>query len=228
MSVITGLKAMKARAEQEEAARSGGDRVKVTWAQVPNKGAVKVRFLQELDADSPNYSAKNGLAVLNVEHAGGQNWKRKASCTMEEEGRCYACEKVAAGEKGWGQKSRLYVNVLVDNGQDEPFVAVLSQSFSSQSITPSLLEQAEEMETITDRWFKIKKNGEKKDTTYVLTALRELDSEQPKVEDFELFDLNDALIKVPYERQSAHYHKGEQASDTEAKPVAAATAADEW
>src|SRR5690606_30515927 len=95
-----------------------------------------------------------------------------------------------------------------DNGVDEPYVAVLSQGNGPKSITPSLIEQAGEIGTISDKWFKIKRTGAgATDTSYLLTPLGQHDL---NVEDYDLFDLESALRQIPYDKQAAHYHEGEE------------------
>lgn len=203
MSIVKGLKGINARIEAAEQ-KSSGDGVKTEWFGLKDKQAAKVVFLQELDEDSPNYSSKNDLGFIAVEHSNPENFKRKALCTIDDEGACWACEQHRKDYKaGWKQKSRLYVNVLVidENGNEE--VKVLSQGLSAKQITPALIEQAGEMGTITDKFFKIKRNGAGfNDTSYVLTPLAAHDKD---VESYELFDLEKVVRHVPYDQQAAHY-----------------------
>lgn len=210
MGIVRGLKGINAHVESEEAKFSGGgsDSPKTKWFALKDKQASKVVFLQELDPESPNFSEKNDLGFIAVEHSNPKDFKRKALCTIDDEGACYACEQHKKDWKaGWKQKSRLYINVLVDNGTDEPYVAVLSQGMSEKQITPSLIEFAGELGTITDKFFKIKRNGAGfNDTSYILTPLGE---HGKNVEDFELFDLEKVVRSVPYAQQAAHYHDGE-------------------
>lgn len=220
MGIVRGLKKINQHVEAEEAKFSGsGDSSPIKWFKLADKQAVKVLFLQELDPDSSNYSAKNDIGFLAVEHVNPKNWRRKAVCSIDEEGSCYGCEQHKKDWKaGWKQKTRLYINVLVDNGTDEPYVAVLSQGNGPKSVTPSLIEQAGEIGTITDKWFKIKRTGAgATDTSYLLTPLGQHDL---NVEDYELFDLEAALRQVPYDQQAAHYHDGEESAEG-AEPRAA-------
>lgn len=222
-NLVKGLASINAYVEAEEekyqARQNKSDRPKAVWFKIEDKESVKVRFLQELDEDSPNYNEKNGIGFLAIEHSNPGNWHRKALCTMDEEGRCYACEMHNKDWKaGWKSKTRLYVNVLVDNGKDEPFVAVLSQGNGPKSITPSLIEQASEIGTITDKLFKVKRSGKGiSDTSYILTPLTEASG---NVEDYELFNLEDLLYDVEYAKQSAHYHNGEKVEEPVAEEVA--------
>lgn len=205
MSIVKGLKGINARIEQDEAKFNGsGDATSTKWFKINDKESVKVIFLQELDPDSENYSKKNDLGFVAVEHSNPDDFKRKALCTIEDEGACFACEQHRKDYKaGWKQKTRLYINVLVDDGKTEPYVAVLSQGLSAKQITPALIEQSGEIGTITDKFFKIKRNGAGfNDTSYILTPLG---AHGKNVEDYELFDLEKVVRQVPYAEQEAHY-----------------------
>ena len=240
MGIVKGLKKISQHLDAEEAKfanrnSDGEDRPKIKWFGLKDKEAVKVIFLQEMDEDSENYSEKNGLGFLAVEHAPSDLFPRRATCTIEEEGACFGCEKHREDYKaGWKQKTKLYINVLVDDGVNEPYVAVLSQGNGPKSVTPHVIEQATEIGTITDKWFKIKRNGSgQTDTAYLLTPLGAHDK---NVEDYEVFDLDYAVRNVPYAQQEAHFFGGQNAGNAtaEKEPVAAAagksatTDDDEW
>jgi hypothetical protein len=236
MGIKRGLKSITEHNDALEAKfNDKGDKAK--WFSLKANESAKVAFLQELDPDSENFSTKNDLGFLAVEHSNPDDFKRKGVCSADE-GPCWACEKNQASwnsvkdyKGGWKQRTRLYINVLVDNGLDEPFVAVLSQGNGPKSVTPALIEQAGEMGTVTDKWFKIKRTGAGfSDTSYTLTALKE---HGLNVEDYEVFDLMKVVREVPYEQQEAHYLGGtpsaEAASDEPALAGAAAgDAPDEW
>lgn len=221
-----GLKEIQAHVEAEEAKFSGSDGPSTRWFKIGDKQAVKVVFLQELDPDSPNFSQKNDLGFLAVEHVNPKNWRRKALCTADE-GACYGCEQHRKDWKaGWKQKTRMYINVLVDDGKEEPYVAVLSQGNGPKSVTPNLIEQAGLLGTITDKYFQIKRSGNgPTDTSYLLTPLNAHDV---NVEDYELFDLENVLRHVDYADQEAHYNEGTEAVAESAEPVAAASVNAEW
>lgn len=213
MGIVRGLKAINKHVDAEEAKFNGsGDSTPTKWFKLADKQAVKVLFLQELDPDSPNYSKKNDLGFLAVEHVNPKNWRRKAVCSIDDEGACYGCEQHKKDWKaGWKQKTRLYINVLVDDGQNDPYVAVLSQGNGPKSITPTLIEYAGEDGTITDKWFKIKRNGAgATDTSYMLMPGAAHDK---NVEDYELFDLEKVLRQIPFAEQEAHYRDGEEGSE---------------
>ena len=221
MGIVRGLKNINAHVDAEEAKFNGsGDSTPTKWFKLADKQAVKVLFLQELDPDSPNYSQKNDLGFLAVEHVNPKNWRRKAVCTIDEEGACYGCEQHRKDWKaGWKQKTRLYINVLVDDGQNDPYVAVLSQGNGPKSITPTLIEYAGDG-SITDKWFKIKRTGAgATDTSYMLLPGA---ASSENVEDYELFDLEKVLRQIPYAEQEAHYLDGQEEADAGAAPAAAA------
>lgn len=230
MGIKRGLKAINKYIEDEDARFAGNDGPKTKWFKISDKQAVKVVFLQELDPDSPNFSQKNDLGFLAVEHSNPKNFHRKALCSFDDEGVCWACEQHRKDFKAkWGQKSRLYVNVLVDDGSNEPYVAVLSQGNGPKSVTPTLIEYAGDDGTISDKYFTIKRTGSgQTDTSYTLRAGKEHGLD---VESYELFDLDKVVRHVPYAEQEAHYLSGgpvadESADEGSREPVAAG--ADVW
>lgn len=222
-AVLKGLAAIQAKIDADEAKRGeSADFVKAEWFKLKDKESAKVVFLQEMDEDSPNFSEKNGVGMVAIEHSNPKDFKRKALCTLEDEGNCWACEQHRKDYKaGWKQKPRLYINALVlGNDADEHKVVVLSQGLSESQISPALFEQAGEFKTITDRTFKIKRSGAGfNDTSYLLTALAPHDL---KVEDYEVYDLDKIVRHVPYAQQAAHYLDGAVA-DTEAPAASGPT-----
>jgi len=218
MGIVKGLKSINAYNDEVEAKRAERNRPKTNWFKIDDKQSVNVIFLQELDDESSNYSEKNGLGFLAVEHANPKDFRRKAVCTIDDEGACYGCEAHKEANQsdpdykgGWKPKTRLYINVLVDDGKNEPYVAVMSQSTSGQSITPTLIEYAGDDGTITDKWFSVKRMGEKTDTSY---TLRGRNAHDKNVEDYELFDLENVVRQVPYAQQEAHYLDGVETGES--------------
>lgn len=218
--VKRGLAAINKHVADEEAKFNGtGDGTKAVWFKLDDKQQAKVVFLQELDPDSPNFSEKNDLGFLAVEHVNPADYRRKALCTADE-GECYGCIQHRKDYKaGWKQKTKLYINVLVDNGIDEPFVAVLSQGNGPKSITPTLIEYAGDDGTISDKFFTIKRNGLKMDTSYTLRAGKEHGLD---VESYELFDLEKVVRQIPFAEQQAHYEQGVEATSAPAAESAPA------
>lgn len=222
MGIVRGLKNINAHVDAEEAKFNGGGNA-VKWFKLADKQAVKVVFLQELDPDAENYSQKNDLGFLAVEHSNPKNYRNKALCSFDEEGACYGCEQHKKDWKaGWKQKTRLYINVLVDDGSGDPYVALLSQGNGPKSITPTLIEYAGDDNTITDKWFTIKRSGAgATDTSYTLRAGKAHDL---NVEDYELIDLEKATRQIPYAEQAAHYLNGEEVDAAGASEAASSAA----
>lgn len=232
MGLVKGLKNITKHLDDEEKKFNSNSGTKATWFKLEDKQSVTVQFLQELDEDSTNYSKKNGLGIISVEHSNPARWMNTARCTSDEEdgdGRCYGCEQHNKDYKaGWRTKNRLYINVLVDDGVNEPYVAILAQGNGPKSVTPALIEIAGDLGTITDTLFKIKRNGKGKgDTGYVLTQRGKTDND---VEQYELFDVEKAARKIPYEEQEAYYNRGVAVEEAPTeKELAGATAAEsEW
>jgi hypothetical protein len=185
----------------------GGSREKATWLKVEPGKTEEIRFLQEIDADSPNYSEKNGLVLAASEHSDPENYRLKAVCSLEDEGKCYGCERNAQDPKaGWRARTRLYANVLVGTpGSKDAHVAILSQGFSGRSITPNLLQAAEAYQGVSKTVFKISRMGSGTDTTYSLFPFGQ--DEAFNAEDFELYDLSKVAVRqVPYAEQAAFFN----------------------
>jgi hypothetical protein len=91
MGIVKGLKGLNKVMDAPQ--HSSGDGVKARWAKLEDAESVKVRFLQELDPDSPTYNEKAGLGFIAVEHTNPKDYRRKALCTMEDQGKCYGCEQ---------------------------------------------------------------------------------------------------------------------------------------
>lgn len=213
MGIKKGLGAIKQyNAEQdarrEEQANRKTDWIpKDDWLSLEAGQSAKVRILQEFDAESPNFSATNDVAIMTVEHQapGPDGWKRKALCT-DDEGECYPCEQRAAGDwENWKRgAARVYFNVVVNPDTDDEKVVVVSQGTGAKSITPTLMEYAGDTGSITNRVWKVTRNGKGTDTSYNIIGY------DPKVfdksvEEYELHDLNKAVRSVPYEEQEAYY-----------------------
>lgn len=205
MGIVKGLGKIKDYNAEVQRKREAADN-KATWFALKDGESAKVRFLQELDGDSPNFSEKNDLGFIAVEHVGPGNdgWRRKALCTADE-GDCFPCEQRRLDWENWKKaSSRLYINVLVNPGEKDEFVAILSQGTSAKAVTPTLIEYAGETGSISDRVWKITRNGEKTDTSYTIVAFDKKEFDKG-VEDYELFDLTKAVREVPYDEQEAFF-----------------------
>jgi hypothetical protein len=219
MGIVKGLKAINQHFEAEEAkfSKSDDDAPKTRWLVIKDKQAFKIAFLQEMDVDSDLYSTKNDVGFVATEHKSPANFRIKALCTADE-GNCYGCEQHEKDYKAkWGQKSQLYINVLVDEGKgEEPYVAVLSQGNGDKSITKSFLEYAGLVGKVTDKWFQLKRTGSgQKDTSYLLTPLND---HGLNVESYTLFDLDKVVYHVPYEEQEKFYNRDGAAQSVENAP----------
>ncbi len=205
MGLVKGLKDLNKVMDKPQT--SSGDGSKARWLKVDDSQSVKIRFLQELDPDSPQYNEKNGLGFIAVEHTNPKDYKRKALCTIDDQGKCWGCEQHRKDYKaGWKGRSRLYINVLVDDGKEEPYVAILSQGSSGKTITPTLIEYAGEMGSISNLMWRIKRTGTKTDTSY--TAIPLAKDETPfDSSGLELYELEKVAVRdLPYTEQEAFFN----------------------
>jgi hypothetical protein len=208
MSIVRGLKNMNKTLDKPT--YNSGESSKARWLKLEDGESIKIRFLQELDPDSPTYDEKMGLGFIALEHTNPKDYRRKALDTMESDGRDWANEQHRKDPKaGWKARSRLYINVLVDDGKEEPYVAILSQGTSAKTITPTLIEYAGEMGSISNCTWRIKRTGTKTDTSYTIIPLAK--DEQPfDASALELIDLEKSAVRyVPYAEQEAFYLYGD-------------------
>jgi hypothetical protein len=204
MGIVKGLKDLNKVMDKPQS--SGGEGTKGRWVKLEDAESVKIRFLQELDPDSPTYSEKAGLGFIAVEHTNPKDYRRKGLCTMEDQGKCYGCEQHRKDYKaGWKGRSRLYINVLVDDGKEDPYVAILSQGSSGKTITPTLIEYAGEMGSITNLMWRVKRSGTKTDTSYTIIPLAK-DEAPFDASTLELFDLETSAVRdMPYTEQEGFF-----------------------
>jgi hypothetical protein len=211
MGIVKGLKDLNKVMDKPQS--SGSDATKARWVKLEDTESVKIRFLQELDPDSPHYNEKVGLGFIAVEHTNPSDYRRKALCSIDDQGKCYGCEQHRKDYKaGWKGRSRLYINVLVDDGKEDPYVAILSQGSSGKTITPTLIEYAGEMGSISNLVWRIKRSGTKTDTSY--TAIPLAKDETPfDISSFELYKLEESAVRdLPYTEQEAFFN-GEGSSE---------------
>jgi len=211
MGIVKGLKDLNKALDKPQS--SGGEGSKARWVKLEDAESVKVRFLQELDPDSPSYNEKNGLGFIAVEHTNPKDYRRKALCSMDDQGKCFGCEMHRKDYKaGWKGRSRLYINVLVDDGKEEPYVAILSQGSSGKTVTPTLIEYAGEMGSITNLMWRIKRSGTKTDTSYTIIPLAK-DETPFDGSSLELYNLEETAVRdMPYTEQEAFF-AGEGGND---------------
>ncbi len=217
MAIVRGLKNMNKALDKPASSKSDGPKAK--WVKLEDGESVKVRFLQELDPDSPHYSESDGLGFIAVEHTNPKDYRRKALCTIEDQGRCWGCEQHRKDFKaGWKGRSRLYINVLIEDGKNDPYVGILSQGSSNKSVTPTLIEYAGEMGSISNLIWRMKRTGTKTDTGYTIIPLQK-DETQFDTTGLELFPLEETAVReVKYEEQEQFFlfgdNEAEQSSDS--------------
>ena len=212
MGIVKGLKDLNKALDKPQS--TGGEGSKARWLKLEDGESVKIRFLQELDPDSPQYNEKLGLGFIAVEHTNPKDYKRKALCSMDDQGKCYGCEQHRKDYKaGWKGRSRLYTNVLVDDGKEEPYVAILSQGSSGKTITPTVIEYAGEMGSITNLMWRIKRSGTKTDTSYTIIPLQK-DEAPFELGSLELYKLEEVAVRdLPYADQEAFFNGENSASE---------------
>jgi hypothetical protein len=206
MGIVTGLNAINKAIEQPNYTNDGP---KGRWLKVNDGQSLKVRFLQEIDPDSPTYNNEAGLGIVAIEHQNPKDYKRKAVCTIEDEGQCYGCEEYRRDPKsGWKSKPRFYINVLVNDGKEEPFVAIMSQGIGPKSATAEISQYAAETGSITNLDWKLKRSGTATDTNYSIIPLPTANASAIDMSKYELFDLKTVAVRtVPYTDQE-NFYKG--------------------
>jgi hypothetical protein len=201
MSIVKGLKNIEALLDKPKYDNSN----KVNWLKLEDGQSVQLRFVSELDADSANYNAERGLALVVKEHTNPKDYKRKAVDTMETEGKDFAEEMHRKDPKaGWGGRLRFYINVLVDDGVNDPFVAVWSMGVTKSPTFNTIREYALESNSISNMTWKLKRNGKGTETSYTFIPLKQ-DETEFDWSKYEAFNLENALRKVPYAEQEAFY-----------------------
>lgn len=202
MSIVRGIKDINALLDKPKTESSG---IKVRWVKLADGQSAKIRFLEELDEDSAHYSQDRGLAAVISEHTNPKDYKLKAACTMESTGRCFGCEMARKEPKsGWRARMRFYCNVIVDDGLEEPYVAVWSQGISKQSAFNTIREYALETGSVSNLQWKLKRNGQGTETNYTLIPSSP-DAEPFKWEGYEPFNLDKVVREIPYPEQEAFY-----------------------
>lgn len=209
MSVIKGLAAIQQEMAKRPQAGDFEDRPKARYVNVEDGKSIKVIFPQELDEGSPNFNPALGTGIFVLMHTNPDNWKKSAKCTADV-GECYGCKK------GWKQKVLLFINAIVDDGKEDPYVAIFNKGLGKGSVAQSLLNMAADEDfdlSISDKTFKFARSGTKTNTTYSLDALP-----KPHTKDLndwadQLFDLEKYVFTVSPEKQEAYYLDGQEAAD---------------
>ena len=211
MGIVKGLNALN---EALDRPSFSGDSQKGRWLKLADGQSVKIRFLQELDPDSKNYNQEYGVGFIAVEHTNPKDYRRKALCSIDDQGRCFGCEQHRRDPKaGWKGRSRLYINVLVDDGQEDPYVAILSQGAGPKSATPEVIQYAGETGSITDVVWRLKRTGERTDTNYSIIPLPTSDVAKSDKK-HELYDLEKIAVRdIAYAEQETFYLGGSGGSE---------------
>jgi hypothetical protein len=200
MSVVKGLKNINALLDKPKS-----DGPKMRWLKLADGQSVKIRFIEELDEDSAHYSEDRGLALVVKEHVNPKDYKRRAVDTMDSEGRDWAEEMHRKDPKaGWKARLRFYCNVLVDDGMEEPYVAIWSMGISKQSSFNTIREYALETGSISNFTWKLKRNGQGTETSYTMIPGAP-DQEPFDWSKIEKYPLEKAIRHVPYAEQEAFY-----------------------
>jgi len=213
MSVVKGLANINALLDKP---KYDSDKPRVKWLKLADGQSVKIRFLEELDEESSNFSSERGLALVVKEHVNPKDYRRRAVDTLDSEGRDWAEEMHRKDPKaGWRGRLRFYCNVLVDDGIEDPYVAIWAMGVSKMSVFNTIREYAIETGSISNLVWKLKRTGQGTETSYTLI---------PSVPDTEPFDWNTvepfpiemALNNIPYAEQEAFYLGFDQPSATSA------------
>jgi hypothetical protein len=206
MGVLTGLAQFKGDLD------GSSSKSKVKYLQMKAGQTVKLWFLEDFDEGTPATDAGSGVVAMITEHQAGDNFRLKAQCTRDTEGKCYACDQAIKNpKKGWGVKKRVYANVLVDDGIEDPYVAVWNIATQRSQAWEVLLEEYLDNGSVASKPWRVKRTGEGTNTTYLL---KQLDGGPANFGEYTRFDVSDIIPAVAYEDQQAHYSKvyGEDSS----------------
>jgi len=202
MTFITGLKDINKLIEGKINQDTGS---KIRWFKLEDGQSAKIRFMNELDADSKFYDESRGLAIVVKEHTNPKDYRKKAIDTMESEGRDWAEEQHRKDPKaGWKGRFRFYINAILDNGIDDPYVVVWSMGVAKSPTFDIIREYAMETEGITNMSWRVKRNGRGTETSYLLIP-GERDREPFDWSSHKAYPLEMAVNKIPYVDQESYY-----------------------
>jgi len=202
MGIARGIKAI----QEKTAPRETVDYVKAKWLSLKDGDDVTLRFVNELDVNSPNYDLGRGTAAVVDEHQppGPEGYKRHALCSMDSQGKCWACEQVEF-DKAWRSKQKFYINVLVDDGKNDPYVALWSMGVYRNDKFAMIKDHFIENDSISNLTFRLKRTGTGKDNTTYQFYPKAVDAKPFKWPAIEPFDIEAVLRDVPYAEQSRFY-----------------------
>ena len=204
MGFAKGMKAIEKATERKS--NDFAKRVKLADGQ-----AVEVRLINEMDDDSPHYDPARGLAGVVKQHVSPFNWLKKAECTMETEGRCWACEQAQAlvgteNGKKWRWKQRFYANVLVDDKVDEPYLAYLDLATYRNNVYETIKDHFLDTGSVSNVVWKMKRSGSGQNDTTYLFQVRSIDSKPfDWPADLVPYELEQLVPTIPYDEQAAFY-----------------------
>lgn len=204
---IKGLSAIKGKAESKGGNFEDGESPFLT---IKDGESYKIRFLQEIDDESPLYDERRGAIAVVEEHTSPKDFKIRAVCTHEADGKCWACEQTQAVSdekiaRKWRPRMRFYALVLVRNEDGPDKVKILAQGFSDKNVGSDIINIAEEFGQLGDRDMKISRKGSgMNDTSYSLLPLAEkpLTDEEKELD---LIDISKFISYVEYDKQAAFY-----------------------
>lgn len=202
---------IKKRVESRQTPQGDGESPFLT---LKDGNSFKIRPLQEFEDSNDLYDERRGTVKVVDEHTSPKDFKIRAVCTADDEGRCWACEQQSLPEIGkkWKPRTRFYTNVIVRNEDGPDKVKILAQGFSDRNVGNDLIEYATEYGNLSGREYKISRSGAgMNDTSYSMIPLAEkpLSDEDQALE---VIDLDKFIKYVPYDQQSAFY-SGEKKDD---------------
>lgn len=217
MSVKGTLKSLdKIRAKVEEKSFSGDN--ESPFLTIKDKESYTIRFLQEIDDEVETYDERRGLIAVVEEHTGQgpEGYKRRAVCTADEDGRCWACEQTSLPDIGrkWKPRMRFYANVIVRDEDGDDKVKILAQGFGDKNVGKMIIGYNDEYEGLGGQDFKISRSGSgMNDTSYMLMPRppKPLSDEDLALE---VKDLSKFIKYIPYENQSDFYAGNEVEADS--------------
>jgi hypothetical protein len=107
-------------------------------------------------------------------------------------------------KSGWRPRLRFYTNVIIDDGNNDPYVAVWSMGVVKAATFNTIREYTSEAGALTNLNWKLKRNGKGTETNYVLIPGAK-DETPYDFSPFEAYSLESAINVVPYADQEAFY-----------------------
>jgi hypothetical protein len=214
-TLVKGLAGFKATKQQQKEAEEARNRPRANyfgWKNNKNKedkDVVFVRFLQEFDDSIDTYRDDRGLPLMAIEHQapGAKGFMRRANCTLESDGQCYACERHREDRSlGWQQRKNFYIWALVDYKDGEgPQPVVINRTFGSSFVDDLIIEvESDDENKITNKMWKITRTGTGKSTSWKLREAKGVELYDDS--DVDVMDLEEAVLRpIPYDQQAEYY-----------------------